>query len=59
MTLKGGLGPSLLPEPLKNKPDELLFITIREGRPNTPMPAWKSLLSEDDVNWIVKFLRKD
>ena len=59
MTLKGGLGPSLLPESLKEKPDELLFITIREGRPGTPMPPWKSLLSEDDVSWIVKYLRKD
>ena len=59
MTLKGGLGPSLLPESLKEKPDELLFITIREGRPGTPMPPWKSLLSIDDVNWIVKHLRKD
>jgi len=59
MTLKGGLGPSLLPESLKEKPDELLFITISEGRPGTPMPPWKPLLSEDDVNWIIKYLRKD
>ena len=59
MTLKGGLGPSLLPESLKEKPDELLFITIREGRPGTPMPPWKPLLSEDDVNWIIRYLRKD
>lgn len=41
MTLKGGLGPSLLPEQLNNKPDELLFVTISEGRPGTPMPPWK------------------
>jgi len=59
MTLKGGLGPSLLPESLKDKPDELLFITIREGRPGTPMPPWKSLLSAADVNWIVNYLRKN
>ena len=58
MTLKGGLGPSLLPESLKNKPDELLFVTIREGRHGTPMPPWKSQLSEDDVNWIIQLLRK-
>lgn len=58
MTLKGGLGPSLLPDALKQKPDELLFITIREGRPGTPMPPWKGQLSEDDVNWIIKLLRK-
>lgn len=41
MTLKGGLGPSLLPESLKNKPDELLFVTILEGRHGTPMPPGK------------------
>ena len=58
MTLKGGLGPSLLPEDLKIKPDELLFVTIREGRAGTPMPPWKSQLSEDDVNWLIKQLRK-
>ena len=57
MTLKGGLGPSLLPESLKNKPDELLFVTIREGRKGTPMPPWKSQLSEDDVLWIISQLR--
>ena len=58
MTLKGGLGPSLLPESLKDKPNELLFVTIREGRHATPMPPWKSQLSEDDVNWIILLLRQ-
>lgn len=58
MTLKGGLGPALLPDALKNKPDELLFVTIREGRPGTPMPPWKSQLSEADVHWLVQTLRQ-
>ncbi len=58
MTLKGGLGPSLQSLALKNKPDELLFITIKEGRPGTPMPPWKSLLTNDDINIIIKILRK-
>ena len=58
MTLKGGLGPSLLPEVLKEKPDELLFVTIREGRHGTPMPPWKTQLTEDEVNWIIQLLRK-
>jgi len=58
MTLKGGLGPALLAESLKDKPDELLFITIKEGRPGTPMPPWKSQLNEDDINWIIQLLRK-
>jgi len=58
MTLKGGLGPALLTESLKDKPDELLFITIKEGRPGTPMPPWKSLLSDSDIKSIVKLLRE-
>ena len=58
MTLKGGLGPPLLPESLKDKPNELLFVTIREGRHGTPMPPWKSQLNEDDVNWIIQLLRQ-
>ncbi|MCW8854342.1 MAG: cytochrome c [Gammaproteobacteria bacterium] len=57
MTLKGGLGPSLLPESLKAKSDELLFVTILEGRHGTPMPPWKTQLSEDDVHWIIQLLR--
>lgn len=58
MTLKGGLGPSLLPEDLKHKPDEFLFITIQHGRPGTPMPPWLSQLSQQDTYWIIKLLRQ-
>jgi cytochrome c55X len=58
MTLQGGLGPALLPADLQGKPDELLFITIREGRPGTPMPPWESQLSDDDINWLIRLLRK-
>ena len=57
MTLKGGLGPPLLPETLKDKPDEFLFITIQHGRPGTPMPPWLSQLSQQDTYWIIKLLR--
>ena len=52
ITLQGGLGPALTPESLKNKPIELLTVTIREGRPGTPMPPWKYLLSDDDIYWL-------
>jgi cytochrome c55X len=57
MTLKGGLGPALLAENLKDKPDEYLFFTIRHGRSGTPMPAWINLLSQQDTHWIIKLLR--
>ena len=57
MTLKGGLGPPLQAASLKDKSDELLFVTISEGRDGTPMPPWKSLLSKADINSIITILR--
>jgi len=56
MTLKGGLGPALLPETLSLKPKEFLVTTIMEGRPNTAMPPWKTMLSQDDAVWITEQL---
>lgn len=53
MTLKGGLGPALLPETLRDKPAEGLAATIYYGRPGTPMPPWKAFLSEAEAAWIV------
>ena len=52
MTLKGGLGPALLPERLAGKPRALLVTTIMEGRQGTAMPPWKSMLSYDEASWI-------
>lgn len=57
MTMKGGLGPALLPETLKDKPHDFLVAAVLEGRPGTPMPAWRDLLSEDEVHWLVSGLR--
>ena len=57
MTLKGGLGPALLPETLAAKPKDYLVTTILEGRPNTAMPPWKTMLSQDDASWITEQLQ--
>lgn len=57
MTLKGGLGPSLLPQALAGKPPEFLRQTILDGRAGTPMPPWRGLLSSDEVAWLVDQLR--
>lgn len=57
MTLKGGLGPALLPETLSAKPKAFLITTILEGRANTAMPPWKPMLSHDDASWIVEQLQ--
>ncbi len=56
MTLKGGLGPALTPEALAGKSPQALRQTIVEGRPGTPMPPWGGLLSDEDIDWLVKIL---
>ena len=56
MTLKGGLGPALLPVDLHDKPVEGLVATIYYGRPGTPMPPWKQFMSEAEAGWIVEKL---
>lgn len=53
MTLKGGLGPALLPDALADKPGEGLVATIISGRPGTPMPPWGRFLTDDEAQWIV------
>jgi len=56
MTLKGGLGPPLLPEILATKPKELLFNTIFYGRMETAMPPWRDFLTTEEINWLLKQL---
>jgi len=58
MTLKGGLGPALLPENLVNKPTLMLENTVIHGRPGTAMPPWKSILKPQEVRWIISQLQK-
>jgi cytochrome c55X len=58
MRLTGGLGPALTPEALKDKPAAALVSTILQGRPGTPMPPWKNVLSESEAGWIVDALQK-
>jgi cytochrome c55X len=53
MTLKGGLGPSLLPRQLKGKSRAFLIATVRDGRPGTAMPPWGPILSESEIGWLV------
>lgn len=53
LTLRGGLGPALLPESLRDRPAESLRATIEFGRPGTPMPPWRTLLTEGEIRWIV------
>jgi cytochrome c55X len=56
MTLKGGLGTPLTAQALSEKPVENLAATILYGRPGTAMPAWKTVLSEAEAQWIASHL---
>ena len=59
LTLKGGLGPPLLPEALADKDAEQLRFVILNGRPGTAMPPWRPFLSEAEAHWIVEMLRTE
>ncbi len=59
---EGIVGPALNNKTLlTTASDEVLFATIRTGRPNTVMPAWGQEnggpLTDEDVRYIVSFLR--
>ncbi len=56
MTLKGGLGPSLLPERISVLPKQYLIDAVTHGRKDTPMPPWGPLLKHNEIEWIVEQL---
>lgn len=58
LTLKGGLGPALLPVNLKDKPESYLKTVILHGMPDTAMPPWKRFLSDAEAQWIVSNLKE-
>lgn len=57
MTLKGGLGPALLPETLAAKPRDYLVATIMDGRENTAMPGWKGMITRTEAIWLTEKLQ--
>ena len=56
MTMKGGLGPALTPEALGDRSPEALAATVTWGRPGTPMPPFKGLLSDEEIRWLISQL---
>jgi cytochrome c55X len=56
MRLTGGLGPALTREALADKPPTSMAATIFHGRPGTPMPGWRAMLSETEAQWIAEQL---
>ena len=56
MRLTGGLGPPLTRQALAERPLESVVATTLYGRPGTPMPGWKGMLSAADAQWIAERL---
>jgi cytochrome c55X len=57
MTLKGGLGGSLLPENLTDVDSKGIASIILDGVPGKPMPPWQGLLSKEEALWIADKLK--
>jgi cytochrome c55X len=56
LTLKGGLGPDIRAERLPHYTPETLKSVILDGIPGTPMPPWRPLLTEEEAEWIARYL---
>ena len=58
LTLKGGLGPPLLPQHLAAFSEEDLVEVILQGRPGTPMPPWDQELSRSEAAWLARRMKR-
>jgi cytochrome c55X len=58
LTMKGGLGPPLLPATLAGKPEKYLIEVILHGIPDTAMPPWAFEIERSEAAWLVRQLRK-
>jgi cytochrome c55X len=58
MTMKGGLGPALLPATLEGRAEEELARIVLDGVPRTPMPPWRVEISEDEALWLIRRLKE-
>ena len=58
LTMRGGLGPALLPQNLRDRSREALVDTVLYGRPNTAMPPWNTMLTREEAAWMIDQLRR-
>lgn len=58
LSLKGGLGPALTPDVLRQKPIEYISATILYGRSGTPMPPWRLFMSEGEAKWLAQRIKE-
>ncbi|KUJ73490.1 cytochrome C556 [Ruegeria marisrubri] len=56
LSLKGGLGPDLRAENLQHYDVDVLTTVILDGIPDTPMPPWRPLMTEEEAEWIARYL---
>lgn len=57
ITLKGSLGPSLLPQAMAKRSADELRAIILDGVPGTPMPAWRGQFSKADITFLLDLLQ--
>jgi len=58
LTMRGGLGPALLPARLRERSRTALIDTVMYGRPGTAMPPWNTMLSREEAAWMIDRLLK-
>ncbi|MBW9259690.1 MAG: hypothetical protein B6D70_05715 [gamma proteobacterium symbiont of Stewartia floridana] len=58
LSLKGGLGPALTPDVMRQKPIQYISATILYGRSGTPMPPWHPFMSEGEANWLAQRIKE-
>jgi len=57
LTMKGGLGPSLLSARLADRKADDLAAIILDGVPGTPMPPWRPLMKPQEALWLAQILK--
>ena len=58
MTLKGGLGPPLVPAAVAGRPNETLVEVILNGLPGTPMAPWGFEIDPSEAAWLVERMKE-
>lgn len=58
LTMKGGLGPPLLPSAIAGRDPELMRAIILYGLRGTAMPPWRPFFTDAEAAWIVKTLKE-
>lgn len=56
LTMRGGLGSPLTPAALDGADPDALASIILDGVPDTAMPPWRPLLTEEEALWIAIYL---